>query len=213
MGVDYHLCLLYRLGMEPAEGLRSRKKARTRAAIEEAALELFAEHGYDATTVEQIATRADVSTTTFFRYFVSKGEVLVGPQTEQVPVLQAAIRACPAGESDMEAVRRGVQAAWVAGADPDRTARIVRALISSAAAMGMRDVVGSGWSTAVSEALADRRGLAPTDPGCRFAAQVGLLVFARALADWVGGRCRQPLDEAVDDAFGLFGELCREWAR
>jgi len=73
-------------------------------------------------------------------------------------------------------------------------------------------VVDSGWSDALSETLADHRGLAHTDPGCRLAAQVGLLVFARALADWVGGRGRQPLAEAVDEAFALLGDLCRDWA-
>ena len=58
-------------------GRRSRKKRQTRVAIEDAAIALFVEQGYEATTVEEITERADVSTTTFFRYFPSKAEVLL----------------------------------------------------------------------------------------------------------------------------------------
>ncbi|OZM80555.1 TetR/AcrR family transcriptional regulator [Pseudonocardia sp. MH-G8] len=61
----------------PVAGLRERKKAMTRSALQREALRLFREHGYAATTVEQIAEAADVSPSTVFRYFPSKEELLV----------------------------------------------------------------------------------------------------------------------------------------
>ncbi len=69
-----------------APGLRERKKARTRAAIQSNALRLFREQGYDATTIEQIIEAAEVSESTFFRYFPAKEDLVLRDDYDPVIV-------------------------------------------------------------------------------------------------------------------------------
>jgi AcrR family transcriptional regulator len=93
----------------PAVGLRERKKARTRAAIQRHAMRLFLERGYQATTVEQIAEAAEISPSTFFRYFPTKEDVVL--QDDYDPVLLAAIHAQPAELRPLQAVRNAMRSA------------------------------------------------------------------------------------------------------
>ena len=85
-------------------GLRERKKAKTRAAIREHGMRLFAEQGYAATTVDQIAEAADVSQSTFFRYFPTKEDVVLTDDYD--PMIVAAIRAQPPELGPIETIRR-----------------------------------------------------------------------------------------------------------
>jgi len=87
------------------DGLRERKKERTRVALESAALRLFEEHGYDETTVEQIADVAEVSTRTFFRYYPTKADVLVRDQVARRAMVEAFLGARPANEPIMTSLR------------------------------------------------------------------------------------------------------------
>lgn len=87
----------------PARGLRERKKAKTRAAIQQHALRLFQKQGYDATTVEEIAAAAEVSPSTFFRYFPTKEDVALYDDLD--PLLLAAFAAQPAELSPIQAMR------------------------------------------------------------------------------------------------------------
>jgi AcrR family transcriptional regulator len=89
-------------------GLRERKKAKTRAAIREAAMTLFEEQGYAATTVEQIAEAAEVSPSTFFRYFPTKEDVVLTDDWD--PPMAAAIRAQPPEMGPADALMGGMRA-------------------------------------------------------------------------------------------------------
>jgi len=85
-------------------GLRERKKIKTRQAIRREALRLIEEHGYAATTVEQIADAAEVSPSTFFRYFPSKESLLLADDLD--PLILAAFEAQPPDLSPPQAFRR-----------------------------------------------------------------------------------------------------------
>ncbi len=85
------------------DSLRERKKARTRRALQEAALRLFAERGYDATTTDDIAQAADVSPRTFFRYFATKEEVVEWDDYD--PIIEELLAARPPDEPPLTALR------------------------------------------------------------------------------------------------------------
>jgi AcrR family transcriptional regulator len=89
-------------------GLRERKKLRTRQAIAAAALRLFAEHGYDETTIADIAAAADVSPRTFFSYFPSKEDVVFAEIDDRLAEVRERLAHRLAGESPLDAIRRGV---------------------------------------------------------------------------------------------------------
>ena len=87
----------------PRVGLRERKKAKTRAAIQDHALRLFREHGYDETSVEDIAEAAEVSPSTFFRYFPTKEDVVLYDAFD--PILIEAFLSQPRDLSPIQAMR------------------------------------------------------------------------------------------------------------
>src|SRR5690348_11718013 len=101
----------------PRPGLRERKKARTRAAIREHAFRLFREQGYDATTVEQIADAAEVSPSTFFRYFPTKEDVVL--QDDMELLWFDALRAQPKQASTIAAIRASLGQAFANISDQD----------------------------------------------------------------------------------------------
>ncbi|MFO1446015.1 TetR family transcriptional regulator [Bacillus sp. Bva_UNVM-123] len=96
---------------KPSTGLRERKKARTIAAVQQHALRLFRENGYQETTVEQIAAAAEISQSTFFRYFPTKEDVLIIDNYD--PIMIEAFEKQPPELSPLDAIRN----AFISGVD------------------------------------------------------------------------------------------------
>jgi AcrR family transcriptional regulator len=93
---------------EPSPGLRARKKRQTRAALATAALKLFAERGYEETTIADIAAAADVSPRTFFSYFPSKEDVVFAEIDDRLEEVAERLADRVPGESPLETIRRGI---------------------------------------------------------------------------------------------------------
>ena len=92
------------------EGLRERKKAKTHVEVQKQALRLFREEGYGNTTVEQIADAAEVSPSTFFRYFSTKEDVVMYNIID--PVVIEAFKAQPVGLSPIQAIRVSIKSSY-----------------------------------------------------------------------------------------------------
>src|SRR4051812_2996516 len=103
--------------MPPLPGLRERKKARTKATIQREALRLFSEQGYAETSVEQIAAAAEVSPSTFFRYFPTKEEVVLSEFIDTRTL--ELFRAAPAELGPIDALRHAIEALTTEVPDED----------------------------------------------------------------------------------------------
>ena len=144
-------------------GLRERKKARTRAAIRQHALRLFREQGYDATTVEQIAEAAEVSPSTFFRYFPTKEDVVL--QDDLDLVWMDAFRAQPPDLGPIAAMRTAVRAAFAGLAPGDleqlREAMELAVAVPAVRARMLEEMART--SQRIAEAVAERSGRNASD--------------------------------------------------
>jgi AcrR family transcriptional regulator len=178
-------------------GLTSPRALRTRARILDAALDLFERHGYDATTVTQIATAAGVTPMTFFRHFRSKNAVLVTDPYD--PLIAAAVSHQPRELSTLERVRRGfLDALTRITPFEDATARRRVAIVAATPSLRAATVAGNDATQAaiVDQLVAD--GVARFDASVVTAACLAAL--AAALLAWAEGDDDATLGELVQRA-------------
>ncbi|GAA3337296.1 TetR family transcriptional regulator [Amorphoplanes nipponensis] len=167
-------------------GLRERKKAKTRAAIREHAMRLFEAQGYAATTVDQIAEAADVSPSTFFRYFPTKEDVVLADDYD--PAVVAALRAQPPELSPLEAVRRSLREFFGQLTDEQwAQERRRQQLIRSVPELRMRNQQQFADSiTLLAEVVAERAGLPADDFSARVLAGAVIGAALAATRDGMG---------------------------
>jgi AcrR family transcriptional regulator len=192
------------------DGLRLRKKGKTRLAIENAALDLFAEKGFEEATVDEIAERAEVSKATFFRYFASKADVIFSVEAYHFDTLEDAISERPKDEHDLVAIRQAVLDVWVPLLDPVRVGRQGRAAASSPVLRGMSFDLGVRWQTTVAAALARRNNLDVMDRRCWIVAGIALSVFSNATNCWLYRGAPGDLRASIEDTFDIFINACAD---
>jgi len=158
--------------------------ARERLVI--AAVDLFTEQGYDATTVAQIAERAGVTKSTFFRHFPDKRELLVAGQETLSRLLAEGIAEAPAEASPLEAVAAGlVRASDAMGAMNRELGPRLKAAVAASAELQERDALKSVSLAAAMATALLARGV--PDPTAALASELGVLAFKRGFAEWSEG--------------------------
>ncbi|MBX6381432.1 MAG: TetR family transcriptional regulator [Microbispora sp.] len=183
-------------------GLRERKKAKTRRTIQEQALRLFAERGYDATTVEQIAEAAEVSPSTFFRYFPTKEDVVT--QDDYDPLLMEAIKTQPPDLPPLTALRRAFRTAFESITAEELDQMLARTKLSLSVPALRTRTVDALFTTIdmLAGAVAERAGRDPRSPAVRTLAGAVMGVTFPALSTWVEQDGRTPLPVLIDEALG-----------
>ena len=170
-----------------------------RERLERAALALFVEHGYDATTVAQIADRAGLTKSTFFRHFADKREVLFGGQDMLTELFSDAVRTAPPSATTAGCLAAALESA-AAAFTPDRhdLAPQRRAVIAANSELQERELLKRArLASAMAEALRVR---GADDTTARLAAEMGVLAFSTAYARWAAPDNRQPFTQIAHAA-------------
>jgi AcrR family transcriptional regulator len=179
-------------------GVREDKKRETRQRLERVALGLFAERGYERTTVDDVAGAAGVSARTVFRYFPVKADLLFGGTDDDLEELRRLLAQQDAALAPFEAGQHalGEFSARIGGAGNAQRARVITASPSLAArALEVREE----WAEAVAAELATRRGLATPDERDRLAGLLVVAVLVSAVREWsLDGSSPAALREAIE---------------
>jgi AcrR family transcriptional regulator len=196
------------MSVDDIKGRYNRRMARwepgTAGRLQEAALALFIEAGFNDVTVADIATEADVSERTFFRHFATKEEVLFGESDMLLGEIIAAIRQAPATATPADLVGAAMSRLTQLF-QPERSKHRQRsAVIDAEPALRERDLLKqSVWVTAIVAELVHRN-IEPV----RAAALAGAATagFRAAYRDWLMSRSRKTLAERVDEVLGQLAQ-------
>lgn len=174
----------------------------TRGRLEESALELFAEGGFAATTVPQIAAHAGLTTRTFFRHFADKRDVLFTDEDEVPQAITGLLAVAPSSAGAIEVIAAGLSglaAEYEARRDLLRTRRLV---IQSDDSLRERDLRKLSWMSVAIVAGFRQRG---TDARTAdLAARVGTALFGSAYERWLAPGETRSLAELIEETLILF---------
>jgi AcrR family transcriptional regulator len=169
-----------------------------RGRLEQAAMELYRERGYEQTTVAEIAARAGLTERTFFRHFADKREVLFWGSSSLQDLLVATLVATPASTGPMDAVATALEAAGALLQQRRDHARARQAIIATNPELQERELIKlATLASAMAEALRQR---GVSEPGASLTAEAGIAVFKVAFERWVGRTGRPDLPECIRES-------------
>jgi AcrR family transcriptional regulator len=166
--------------------------------LEQAALALYGERGFENTTVAEIAARAGLTERTFFRYFADKREVLFGGSAVLQELLVNTVATAPVSASPIEAVAAALESA--AGLLEERRAyaRQRQAIIAASAELRERELIKlAALSAELAETL---RARGVPEPAASLTAEAGIAVFRIAFERWVQESNQQALAQLMRDS-------------
>lgn len=183
-------------------GLRARKKLQTRLALARAAMRLFEERGYAATTIDDIAAEANVSRRTFFRYFDSKDEAFIVDPEGKLEALHVALAEGPPDEPTIAAVRRGLLALASAYFEPDLVRAEARVGSKEPAVMAAGLAYQVRWEDELAREVAIDLGVdIATDPRPRILAHATVAILRAGFDAWLRDESRGAPVDVVAETF------------
>jgi AcrR family transcriptional regulator len=174
----------------------SRWEPNARGRLEQSALELYGENGFESTTVAEITKRAGLTERTFFRHFADKREVLFAGASALQELLVNKVRDAPASAPPMEAIATAL--AEVADAIFEQRREFARqrqAVIAATAELQERELIKLAALAAASAEALRERGVA--DPAASLAAEAGIAVFKIAFERWVEDNGAHTLSQLI----------------
>jgi mycofactocin system transcriptional regulator len=186
-------------------GHPGRRRATSRAELEHAAFALFAAHGFDATTVDDIAAAAGIGRRTFFRYFPSKNDVPWGAFEDELDRMRVRLKACPPEVPLMDAIRLAlIDFNRVAPDQVPLHRRRMELILRVPTLLAHSTLRFTAWRAVVAEFVAERTGRRPDDLAPQAIAHAVLGVSVAAYEHW--------LDDQHADLGTLLDNAMRELA-
>ena len=176
----------------------SRWEPNARGRLEQAALELFVERGFEQTTVAEIAQRAGLTERTFFRYFADKREVLFAGANALQEFLVRAVSQAPGSATPLDAIAGALEAAAPLFAERGDYPRRRQAVIAANGELQERELIKMATLAAAMAGALRERGIPP--PEASLAAEAGIAVFRVAFERWTAEDCQPDLAKLIRES-------------
>ena len=176
----------------------SRWEPNARGRLEQAAMALYAECGFEQTTVAEIAARAGLTERTFFRHFADKREVLFYGAPALQELVVSTVASAPDTAAPIDAVAAAVQAAAALLQERRDGARLRQAIIAANPELQERELIKlANLASALAGALRER---GVSEPAASLTAEAGVAVFRNAFARWIGDPGEQDFPRLIRES-------------
>jgi len=171
----------------------------SRSRLEQAALALYGERGFENTTVAEIAARAGLTERTFFRYFADKREVLFWGAGALQELLVSAVASAPDSASPIDAVAAALEAAGTLLQERREFARQRQSVIAANTELQERELIKLASLSAALAGTLRQRGV--SDTAASLTAEAGIAVFKIAFERWVDDSNQRDLPQVIRESF------------